>query len=168
MALEIVAAFGIFDLFTGQTELDLTDRLVAINDSGFKYDLASNWLVYCIRIRYGETTILIYVVPELFTSWHILLLLVESGVIYGVLQFINAVMNVTPFTAPSTMVTFYVLQSILTSFSMAYPTLTVGIIRGPFSLVRVADTVVEIRSEGDSDERVITPHADPQSHHYVT
>ncbi|KAG6806354.1 hypothetical protein H0H93_003122, partial [Arthromyces matolae] len=57
-----------------------------------------------------------------------------------------------------------ILANNLTNLSkMAYPTLTVGIIRGPFSLVRVEDTVVEIRSEGDGYGTPPSPHADPQA-----
>ncbi|KAG6811500.1 hypothetical protein H0H92_007148 [Tricholoma furcatifolium] len=95
---------------------------------------------------------------HLFTVWRTLLLLVESGVIYGTFQVVVAIMDVTPFYTNSAVIVFYVLQSILTSFSLAYPTLTVGIIRGPFSLVHVQETVVELRSSGE-EARVGDPDA---------
>ncbi|KAG5722711.1 hypothetical protein E4T56_gene8772, partial [Termitomyces sp. T112] len=88
---------------------------------------------------------------SLFTSWRILWLLVDSGLIYMLLQ-VTAI--VVARAVPGDIIgsnVFTVITDTYYFISLAYPSITIFLIYGPFSIRGVHETVASFKNISDPE-----------------
>ncbi|KAG6916160.1 hypothetical protein DXG01_008174 [Tephrocybe rancida] len=81
--------------------------------------------------------------PQMFKVPRVLMLLVDSGALYMTLQITRFVLQ---FALDSTNVTYYILCCI----QLVYPSITMVLIHGPFSIAGAHDTVMSVYDSRDS------------------
>ncbi|KAG6906769.1 hypothetical protein DXG01_012181 [Tephrocybe rancida] len=92
---------------------------------------------------------------QLFGTWHILALLVESGAIYGLVQFIFSVMRIAvdPIKEEVANCALYMFSGVYFSISFVYPALTLFIVHESLSINAVHSTVMSLRGSQVEGER---------------